>query len=102
MYAGGRAAKRRNAHRDNTVEEGTGQVELEHETDEEPYDDECQNTPEEVRCTGTTQQTVHLIHDTGYQQDINQILKSKIKSQKMHTIISYLLTQKALLFVSSL
>ena len=52
---------------DDTVEERTCQVELEHKRHEEPYYDKGQNTPEEVGSARLAKQAVHLIHDTSDQ-----------------------------------
>ena len=65
---------------DDAVEEGTGQVELEHKRHEEPNNHEGQNTPEEVGCAGLAEQAVHLIHDTCDQQDIDHIFEAERKS----------------------
>ena len=69
---------------DDPVEEGTGQFELEDESDEEPYDDEGEDAPEETGGSGAAQQDVCLVEDGCYEQDIDEVFEPERESQKMH------------------
>ena len=74
---------------DDTVEEGTGQFQLETESHDEPYHDKGQNTPEQVGYTALAQQAVGLKQDDGDQQNIDHILESEGKRKNMHVSIYY-------------
>ena len=68
------------ADRDDAVEERAGEVQFEDKAHEEPYYDEGENTPEEVRRSRTAQQAVGIIQDTRHEQDINHIFETERES----------------------